>query len=39
MKENPDVRWNKWIGGLWARFYPVKFPTCEKQLKKSLGMW
>ena len=29
-------KWNKGSGNLKARSHPAKFPTCEKELKKSL---
>lgn len=29
-------KWNKGSGDLRARSHPAKFPTCEKELKKSL---
>lgn len=35
-KENPDAKQNK-DSHLRARFHPVKFPTCEKELKDSLA--
>lgn len=36
-KEKPDAKWNKENGNLRARPHSAKFPTCEKELKKSLS--
>lgn len=32
------VSWNKGYGDLWAKPHPATLPTCEKELKKSLGL-
>ena len=37
VKENPDVKWNKGSGALRTRSHPAKLPTCERELKKSVG--
>lgn len=37
LKEKPNSKWNKESGDLRARRYPVKLPTYEKKVKKSLS--
>lgn len=36
-KEHPDAKQNKEHGDLRARLHPAQLPSCEKELKKSLG--
>jgi hypothetical protein len=38
IKETPDTKWNKRSGNLRARPLSAKLPTCEQELKKSLGV-
>ena len=37
IKEKSDAKWNKGSGDFRARSHPAKLPTCEKELKGSLG--
>jgi hypothetical protein len=38
IKKKSSDKWNKESGDLRARSHPAKLPTCEKELKKSLGL-